>query len=353
MEQIDDQAVATEQIQSGETQRGINVEATEIIFNRFPLTWVIPDEIVLKIYADLNQSSIRTRYSAAIVMSKHLQSANLEAEYEYFLNNPQIIQITRFPNEMHVNYKVPLLFESLLFLTFGNSLPLSFNYSNESSLQNFQVFSSDLTSQLLFPKRIPEVGPLLCLDLFHFRLDQMTDWEKNLLHQLIFQQKINSIGTSHGCIVPLIDLSSLTLAESCAFFHMKIAQFAICLTSEEIVIGSYVRELLHTNAKARIELITELIEYSSNFNKNDNVNESGSKLIRSLFFYCYDRLKDLRALQSNFKDIFLMLDYWNLIYKIINSTSLLKWQLYATMFCRKTFLQISLSHYKTQLKHSY
>ena len=33
---------------------------------------------------------------------------------------------------------------------------------------------------------------------------------------------MNAIGSSHGYINPLIDFSSMTLADSCAFFHMKI-----------------------------------------------------------------------------------------------------------------------------------
>ena len=292
------------QIQFDEThERSINVEITEIIFNKFPLTWEIPDEIVQKIYADLNQSSIRTRYSSAVAMSKNLQQPNNKTEYDYFVNNPQIIQITQNPNELDVNNKVPLLFKYFLFLTCGNSLPLSFNYSNEFGLQNSQqILASDLTSQLSFPKRTPEVGPLLCLDIFHFRLGQMTNWESKLLYQLIFEQKINKIGSTHGCIIPLIEFGSMTLADSAAFLRMKIAQFSICLTRKEILIGFYVRELLKIIAKVRIKLIGELIEYTSK--ENARVNESCFQLIWNLMQYCLDRLKDLREFQISFFDNF-------------------------------------------------
>ena len=251
------------QIQSLETHENcINVELNENIFNTTFLNWDLSDKIIQKIYADLTRSLIRTRYSTAVAKIINSQQPNNNTEYDYFLNNPQIIHITHL-NERVVNHIEPLLFESFLLLTDGNSLSLSFNYSNEFYLQNSESLSIDFTSQLSFPTRFPEVGPRLCLDIFHIRVGQMTDWEKHFLYQLIFEQKINNIGSTHGCIIPLIDLSStsITIDDSCAFLRMKIAQFAICLTQKEMLIGSYVRELLKIIAKVRIKLIDELVDY--------------------------------------------------------------------------------------------
>lgn len=68
------------------------------------------------------------------------------------------------------------------------------------------------------------------------------------------------------------------------------------MTNKEILVGSYIRDLLNDIAEARLKFIREMVEYISQ--EFDDFNS----LLRKLMSFCNDRLKELRKLESIFSD---------------------------------------------------
>lgn len=255
-------------------------------FRKNPFDWKIDDDFVNKAHLNLSKVDIRDLFNKAIDKLMNLkQDKNME--FEFFLEHPQILQLTRTPSEViagDVNV-FKLLSESLDKLARGNIVELKFNYytKDENSKENSPILFTDPLSHLTFPTRTPGIGPTFCIDIFHIQVGQMSDWETTLLYELIFNQKMTTIGLTHGCIVPLFDLCSLTNADSASFMRMRIAQLFICVSKEKVQIGSFVWKLVQTLAKARLQLINKFASYFTN--EIENATNIKLQLVKNFYIF--------------------------------------------------------------------